>query len=104
MNMKLVEAQTTVTRNSLTTFCTDCARKLAAEIKRTKQELAAQFRKSFTGNERMLRLVLNEAEALAFLTEYPQLVFPSLALEKVEGAVAWQKHQQEVLIGQFHPV
>ena len=103
MNMKLVEAQTTVTRNSLAAFCTDCARKLAAQIQRTKEELAAQFRKTFRGNERMLRLVLNEAEALAFLTQYPQLVFPSLALEKVEGAVAWQKHQQEVLSVQLQP-
>ena len=101
MNMKLVEAQTTVTKNSLTSFCADCARKLAAQIQRTKQDLVAQFRKTFAGNERMLRLVLNEAEALAFLTEYPQLVFPSLALEKVEGAIAWQKHQQEVLTGQL---
>ena len=104
MLMKLAEAQTTVTKNSLTSFCIDCARKLAAEIQRTKQEMASQFHETFAGNERMLRLVLNEAEALAFLTDYPQLVFPTLALEKVERAVAWQQHQNEIWRGELHAV
>ena len=101
MNTTLVETPW-VKRNPLTAFCASCARKLIAEIQRTKNELAAQFRKTFAGNERMLRLALNEAEALAFLTEYPQLVFPTLALEKVEGAAAWQRHQKEVRRGQLH--
>ena len=62
----------------------------------------SQFRRAFTGNERMLRLVLSEAEALAFRTEYPHLVFPSLALEKIESAVAWQRHQQQLGSEQKH--
>ena len=93
-----------VKKNQLTAFCAACARKLIAEIQRTKRELASQFRRTFAGNEGMLRQVLNEAEAVAFLTEYPQLVFPTLALEKVEGAVAWQRHQQEIRRGQPHAV
>ena len=83
-------------KHPVTNFCIACGKKLMAEIQRTKQELTAQFRKTFRGNERMLRLVLNEAEALAFLTDYPLLVFPTLALEKVQGAVAWQRHQVQV--------
>jgi len=93
-----------VKKNQLTKFCATCARKLIAEVQRTKRELASQFRRAFAGNEGMLRQVLNEAEAVAFLTEYPQLVFPTLALEKVEGAVAWQRHQQEIRRGQPHAV
>jgi hypothetical protein len=88
--------QSNSVKHPVTNFCIACAKKLMAEVQRTKQELTAQFRRAFRGNERMLRLVLNEAEALAFLTEYPLLVFPTLALEKVEGAVAWQRHQMQV--------
>src|SRR5436190_22625328 len=90
-----------VKQNPLTVFCAACARKLIAEIQRIKLELVSQFRSTFAGNERMLRQVLNEAEAVAFLTQYPQLVFPSLALEKLEGAVAWQRHQNEIRTGQL---
>jgi hypothetical protein len=45
----------------------------------------------------MLRLALNEAEALAWQTLYPHLVFPDLAAEKVRGVAAWNSRQQ--LIG-----
>jgi hypothetical protein len=82
--------------NPITDFCVSCGRKLLAQIQQTKKELASQFRKSFSGNERMLGLVLNEAEALAFSTDYPQLLFPSLALEKIQSAAAWQRHQLQI--------
>jgi hypothetical protein len=35
---------------------------------------------------------LNEAEALAWETEYPQLVFPALAEEKIEAISSWYSH------------
>src|SRR3954467_15904474 len=95
MNTKHIET-TAAQQNSFTSFCRACSAKLIREIKRTKQELVAQFRSAFGGNERMLRLALNEAEALACLTEYPLLIFPTLALEKVQGVVGWQRHQQQV--------
>jgi hypothetical protein len=92
-----IQTETKVSNgNTVTDFCVSCGRKLIAQIQNTKKELALRFRKSFYGNERMLRLVLNEAEALAFSTDYPQLLFPSLALEKVESAASWQRHQLEV--------
>jgi hypothetical protein len=37
---------------------------------------------------------LNEAEALAFQTEYPHLLFPTLAMEKIQAVSAWQSRQQ----------
>jgi hypothetical protein len=66
------------------------------EIKKTKQQLIGQFRKAFAGQEQLLRLAINEAEALAFLTDYPHLVFPALAMEKVQGAAAWRTHQYKI--------
>ena|SRR5687768_1102322 len=45
---------------------------------------------------RVLRLALNEAEALAWQTNYPQLFFPVLAAEKAQGAVKWHQRQRSV--------
>jgi hypothetical protein len=42
---------------------------------------------------RLLRLALNEAEGLAWQTEFPQLVFSELAREKARAAVAWHERQ-----------
>jgi hypothetical protein len=58
--------------------------------------LLRQFQLGFRGQEQLLRLALNEAEALAFLTDYPHLVFPTLALEKVHDAAAWKNRQQQL--------
>ncbi len=49
---------------------------------------------------RLLRLALNEAEALAWQTDFPQLVFPVLAEEKVRAAVAWSVRQDRLLRAQ----
>jgi hypothetical protein len=46
--------------------------------------------------ERLLRLALNEAEAAAWETMYPHLVFPALASEKAQAVAAWNAHQQSV--------
>jgi len=43
---------------------------------------------------RLLRQVLNEAEAIAWQTGFPQLVFPSLALEKARAAAIWENRQR----------
>ena len=101
MNTKQVRT-TAKNEHSITTFCMAYGRKLISELQRTKEELVSQFRKAFTGNQRMLRLVLSEAEALAFRTQYPHLVFPSLALEKIERAVAGQRRQQQLRSEQKH--
>ena len=79
-----------------TTFCANYCRKLLGEIQKSKQNLLAKFRNAFAGQEQLLRLALNEAEAVAFLTDYPHLVFPTLALEKVQGVANWKTHQKFV--------
>jgi len=43
---------------------------------------------------RLLRQALNEAEAIAWQTGFPQLVFPSLALEKAHAVAAWEYRQR----------
>jgi hypothetical protein len=48
---------------------------------------------------RLLRLALNEAEALAWQTEYPHLFFPALAVEKASSAVAWHERQRALRRG-----
>lgn len=45
---------------------------------------------------RAFRLALNEAEALAFQTEFPHLVFPVLAREKVNGIAKWFARQRTI--------
>ena len=46
----------------------------------------------------MLQLaLLGEADALAWQTEYPHLVYPLLAAEKLQAATQWPSRQQYVL-------
>ena len=45
---------------------------------------------------RLLRLALNEAEALAWASGFPALVFPILAQEKAGNLAAWHARQQSV--------
>jgi hypothetical protein len=44
-------------------------------------------------------LALNEAEALAWETEYPYLVFPTLAAEKAQAVAKWQVRQHLIRNG-----
>jgi hypothetical protein len=67
-----------------------------AQLESTKNAIVAEFRKLAGGQERMLELALNEAEALAWQTQYPYLVFPVLAQEKAEAVVAWQTRAQSI--------
>lgn len=66
------------------------------EIRKTKAGIFAEARESFGREHRMLQLALNEAEAIAWETKYPHLVFPALAGEKVEALKSWRRHQKAV--------
>ena len=52
-----------------------------------------EFQKSSTETQRLIRLALNEAEALAQQTGVPELVLPSLAEEKVVALRKWADRQ-----------
>jgi hypothetical protein len=64
--------------------------KLIVGLEQAKRDLAAEHK--FALPERLFRVALNEAEALAWETEYPQLIFLTLAEEKIEAMSAWYGH------------
>jgi hypothetical protein len=85
--------------NAETTIASRClqsCKKLLAGIEQAKNNIAAEFHEIVESNQKSFQLALNEAEALAWQTDYPQLVFPALAVEKVQAVAAWQTRQQSV--------
>jgi hypothetical protein len=78
---------------TLATVCLERCQKLVAHLTTVKENLVAEFKQKFEVQERLLRLAINEAEALAWETDYPHLVFPTLALEKVKVAATWNERQ-----------
>lgn len=75
------------------TFAARC-RKLLAQMERTKNAIVSEFRGVLGAHEQVLRLALNEAEALAWESGYPNLVFPTLAEEKAQAVAAWHRRQE----------
>lgn len=75
-----------------------CQRVLAA-IEQAKESVKAQFASLREDHEHMLQLALNEAEALAWQTTYPHLLFPALAMEKVQAVNTWAVRQNAVRHG-----
>ena len=88
---KNLNAETTIADR-----CVESCKKLLDEIERAKNKIAAEFREIVELNQKSFQLALNEAEALVWQTDYPQLVFPDLALEKIQAVAAWQTPQQSV--------
>ena len=72
----------------------DSCEKLASQIADAKDRLNEEFSVRLSGHESVLRLALNEAEALAWETNYPHLVFATLAMEKAQAAASWENRQQ----------
>ena len=70
--------------------------KILAQIAAAKAAIFAEAQQALKAQERLLRLALNEAEATAWQTMYPQLLFPVLATEKVQAVFAWEARQQSV--------
>lgn len=76
--------------------CVVSCQKLLAQIKRSKDAIEEEFRGSVRTHEHALRLALNEAEALAWETDYPHLFFPALAREKALAVASWNTRQQDL--------
>ena len=81
---------------SLVDRCADSCQEVLTQVARAKDALVAQFRDLVTNHEHDLQLALMEAEALAWQTEVPQLVFQDLAEEKARGVVRWISQQRRV--------
>jgi hypothetical protein len=93
--MKTNTHETASTRN-LADRCVACYQKIASQISEAKDRIVAEFQDLLETNEHLLRLALNEAEALAWQTPYPQLVFADLATEKIQAVVNWSARQYSV--------
>ena len=76
--------------------CLASCRTLLAQIERTRSAILDEFRELLDAQERLLHLALNEAEALAWQTDYPHFVFPVLAAEKAQAVAAWHARQQSM--------
>ena len=74
-------------------------RKALARVAQAKETIFTESAPGLRSQERLLRLVLNEAEAVARQTPYPHLVFPTLATEKVQSVIAWNRRQKSVRRG-----
>ena len=74
--------------------CIESCQQLAAQFERAKGNLLAELRETLEVPEKLFRLALNEAEALAWESGYPHLVFPVLATEKVQATAQWNARQQ----------
>lgn len=82
--------------------CLASCQKVLTQIKKVKDGIFEESHAAFGTHEHLLRLALNEAEALAWQTAYPHLVFPDLATEKVRAVIAWENRQQA--LGQGVPI
>jgi hypothetical protein len=76
--------------------CRASCRKIRAQIAGVKEAIFAEYSRVFSAPEQLVRLALNEAEAVAWQTKYPHLFFPTLAVEKVREVEAWNARQQSV--------
>jgi hypothetical protein len=81
-------------KKTLSDRCVQSCKKLLAGIGAVRNRIANEFHATFEANEQLVQLAMNEAEALAWQTPYPHLLFPALALEKVQSVAIWQTRQQ----------
>jgi hypothetical protein len=94
MNSNTKHQITSEQQNGFAHVCLASCRKLLARLENAKANIIAQFSGSLQNDEHVLQLALNEAEALAWQTDFPQLVFPTLAMEKAEAVQAWHQRQK----------
>ena len=76
--------------------CVASCRKLLAQIENVRDQVVAEFRDRLDDHKHVLDLALNEAEALAWESGFPQLFFPVLATEKASAVAGWHVRQQSL--------
>jgi hypothetical protein len=74
--------------------CVASCRKLLGQIEDVREQVVAEFRDRLDDHKHVLDLALNEAEALAWESGFPQLFFPVLATEKARAVTGWHLRQQ----------
>ena len=68
-------------------------RKTLAAVANVRANIERQFSTLLEEQPHVLRLALNEAEAIAWQTGFAQLVFPTLAMEKAQAVADWHRRQ-----------
>jgi hypothetical protein len=81
-------------KRTLGSVCLTSCKEALARIRNIKEAILVEARKTLQVQEHLLRLALNEAEAVASQTAYPHLVFPNLAMEKVQRTADWSRRQR----------
>ncbi len=76
--------------------CTRCYHAVLRRLADVKAQVTTDFRHEMTGYEQVLSASLNEAEAVAWQTPYPHLLFPALAEEKAIEARQWAAQQRAI--------
>lgn len=62
-------------------------------LQQLRERVEAEFTQLRDTRGHLVKLALNEAEALALQTSFPHLVFPALAQEKVGAVAVWHRRQ-----------
>ncbi len=86
--------------HSFSRACLATCEELLNQIEQAREAVVAEFKETIQTHDRLLQLAMKEAEALAWQTDYPHLVFPMLAAEKAQSVAAWHQHQQAVWRGE----
>jgi hypothetical protein len=86
--------QTASQSASFAQACLHSCRKLLAQIEKAKAEIFGEFGAQLEEHGHLLELAVNEAEALAWQTDFPQLLFPTLAAEKAQNVARWHSRQR----------
>lgn len=76
--------------------CVQSCKELLTRIEHAKDRILNEFHVTLEPHHKVFQLALNEAEALAWQTAYPHLLFPSLAMEKIQTVTEWQARQHSV--------
>ena len=82
--------------DSISTLRLLSCRELLRQIGEVRRSLWRDFGGTLEAQRHLLRLALNEAEALAWLTPFPHLMFPVLAEEKATALKHWTTRQRAV--------
>lgn len=76
--------------------CLKSCDKVIARIKEAKAAILTEAQGRAQASDLMLRLAVAEAEAIAWQTGVPHLIFPTLAMERVQAVSKWSYRQQSV--------
>lgn len=76
--------------------CVASCRRLLAQLGDVREQVVTEFRDRVQEHKHVLDLALNEAEALAWDSGFPQLLFPTLATEKASAVAGWHARQQSL--------